>query len=395
MDILILSGHYPPDLGFANHTYFLSQALSSLPGVTVTVLVSGYLPKSATYYDKKVRVIMIKSANSGIKGLFTYNSSALRFLRKLLQKHQFDIIHSLHMYGYPAGIMKILRKSFVFVAKANSTWKGEARALSWYRTNSLIHNWKNDFFYKEYIVASFFEKWLFNKADEIISVSNEVKGEIVSEYKISPSKINTIYNGAPTEIIKADSNKINSDCDVTKILSVGRLVPRKGVEDLIISVYNLNKKGSNLSLDIIGEGYIKHDLVQLTKQLKMEGKIHFHGKLFSNQVNDFLNNATLAVVPSIYEPCSLFGLESLSHGCPLISSNVGGLSEILTDDHNVVFYRSGKVNDLTVKIQYLIKNTKLRQKMCEFGKRTIQEEFNWNETAKNTVALFEKILTKR
>ena len=42
------------------------------------------------------------------------------------------------------------------------------------------------------IVASFFEKWLFNKADKIISVSNEVKGEIVSEYKISPSKINTI-----------------------------------------------------------------------------------------------------------------------------------------------------------------------------------------------------------
>jgi glycosyltransferase involved in cell wall biosynthesis len=259
----------------------------------------------------------------------------------------------------------------------------------------LNHNWKNDFYHKEYIIASFFERWLFNKADEIISVSNEVKNEIVSEYKNSPSKINTIYNGAPAKISKTVPNRANIDRNTLNLLTVGRLVPRKGVGDLIRSVYNLRKKGINLSLDIIGEGYIKKDLMQLAKQFKLEGKIQFHGKLFPNQVSEFLNKATIAIVPSIYEPCSLFGLEALSHGCPLISSDVGGLNEILTDNHNVVFYRRGEVEELTTKIQYLIENTKLRQKLSECGIKTIQEQFNWNETAKNTVKVFEKILANR
>ena len=148
-------------------------------------------------------------------------------------------------------------------------------------------------------------------------------------------------------------------------------------------------------MDIIGEGYIKQDLIHFTKRLKLEGKVHFHGNLLPYHVNDFLNSATLAIVPSIYEPCSLFGLEALSHACPLISSNVGGLNEILTDELNVIFYKRGKINDLTAKIQYFIENTELRKKLSEFGTKTIQEQFNWNETAKNTANFFEKILAKR
>lgn len=111
----------------------------------------------------------------------------------------------------------------------------------------------------------------------------------------------------------------------TKIVFCGRLESVKGAGDAIKILQLLPP---TYSLDLIGDGFEKTDLISLTKKTKTEDRVIFHGWLSSVERDRILASSSVALVTSLWdEAFGMVGIEAFSQGTPVVAYNVGGVSE--------------------------------------------------------------------
>jgi glycosyltransferase involved in cell wall biosynthesis len=174
-----------------------------------------------------------------------------------------------------------------------------------------------------------------------IAVSKAV-GNFLIENKITrPEKLVVLYSGL--QIPKySPKEKLNSS---TKTIGfVGSLTERKGLQYLLQAIPKVisHFPAHKIKLIIIGDGPEKAILNSLAHQLKIEGDIYFTGSI--KNVSDFYPTFDLYIQPSLDEAFGFAVLEAMSYGLPVITSNVGGLPEILNiKNENNIFEKNGSV----------------------------------------------------
>ena len=104
---------------------------------------------------------------------------------------------------------------------------------------------------------------------------------------------------------------------------------------------------------------------------------------------DIYSKALALVHPSLMEGFSLTGLEAMSLGCPVISSNSSCLPEIY--QNSVLYFDPKDPKDLANQIIKLSKSIKLRNKMITLGHLQVAK-YSWNSTASKTLSIYQKIL---
>lgn len=187
--------------------------------------------------------------------------------------------------------------------------------------NNIIHKKLSEFFMK--------------KSDKIISLSELVKEDIMNNYLRDESKIHTIYNPCPFEIIKNRSlEKLDFNYEEKlfngelNLLTCGRLEKQKGQWHLIRIMAELIKKGLNIKLFILGQGSLENKLKKLVEDYNLEENVIFLG--FKKNPYKYIKKADLFVFSSIYEGLGNILLETLACQVPIISSNcLAGPAEIL------------------------------------------------------------------
>lgn len=179
-------------------------------------------------------------------------------------------------------------------------------------------------------------KFVHNRANKIIVVSEFIKKSIVEEFKIEKQKIETIYNPYDIDEIELESQKLDAkdmelfQKDTFKFISVGRIAYQKGFWHLIKAFNELNKKTSNIELFIVGRDESDGQAERLVKKMGLENKIHFLG--YQKNPFKFVKSCDVYVLSSLYEgfPNSL--VEAMALGKPVIATNCkSGPSEILSD----------------------------------------------------------------
>jgi len=116
------------------------------------------------------------------------------------------------------------------------------------------------------------------------------------------------------------------------VLFVGKLAHFKGVDVLIeaIRLYE-NEYPKDITTIIAGDG----ELATSLKKQAQDGNLHdlhFMGHLNSTQLRELYSTADVSLVPSRREPFGLVAIEALACGCPVIATNQGGLTDIITDE---------------------------------------------------------------
>ena len=76
---------------------------------------------------------------------------------------------------------------------------------------------------------------------------------------------------------------------------------------------------------------------------------------------------------------------------PVIATNCNPIERIINETKSGLIYKSGDAKDLADKVIQLYKNEKLRKEMGENGKKAVIEKYNWENTSKNLIELYEKI----
>lgn len=162
-----------------------------------------------------------------------------------------------------------------------------------------------------------------------------------------------------------------------RLMTTGRIVEKKGIEYVIDAINILKEKHPTLEYHIVGDGYYKQKLEQKVEHLGLEKWVHFFGTYNHDELVDILKSTHIFVSPSVTaknknqdaNPNVL--KEAMALGLPVISTNHGGIPEMITDgiEGYLVLERDSKA--LAEKIDYLISNPGLWKEMGLAGRKKV------------------------
>ena len=187
--------------------------------------------------------------------------------------------------------------------------------------------------------------------DQFVGVSKNTAFEIVRDFGPRvQSKTTTIYNGVNLSKIKKrnrvkDSGPLGDGYNrPLKFLVVSHLRHSKGIQDLIQAVAVLKSEDNfDLIIDIYGDGPYRQSLEKMTSDLGVSSHFKFMG---SADVSEVYRDYDCLIHPSHMECMSLTLLEALTAGLWVITTEVGGTTEIITHEQNGWLYEAGKTSEL-------------------------------------------------
>jgi len=168
--------------------------------------------------------------------------------------------------------------------------------------------------------------------DILITPSNYTKNSISRDLDLRTA---TIPNFVPEPADNGESSGFSNF-----FLYAGVLEKHKGVLNLI-NIYKEISGKVDAKLVIAGDGVLKHEIEEFVKRSELEGKVILLGWVNRDSLCRLLRDATALIVPSICpENCPLTALEALSVGTPVITSSIGGLTEIIERIDEGLLYES-------------------------------------------------------
>lgn len=146
------------------------------------------------------------------------------------------------------------------------------------------------------------------------------------------------------------------------ILFVGQLINGKGLDALLKS---MKKVPEDYNLVVVGTGKQEEYFKHYAKELGIKNRVEFVGKASHEELMTHYKNAYCVVIPSrAPETFNLVGIEAQKVGVPVIASDVGGVSQWLKDDINGLLAQANDIKDLQDKINLLISDKQLHQRIC-------------------------------
>lgn len=248
-----------------------------------------------------------------------------------------------------------------------------------------IPNWRWKFYYNLAESAA-------RKADQVITISQCSKNDIVKFLEIKEEKIKTIYLGRPV-LEKENQAGLNKYSIKNKyIFYIGGFDYRKNVVKLIDSYKIFCESNDNIDLVIAGKlpkqpNPIALDVEKKVKELGLQDKVRFIGYVADENLPELYKNAAVFVFPTLYEGFGLPVLEAMTYGCPVITSNNSSIIEITSEAALLVNpYNS---EDIAKAIEKVLSDEKLRQAMIQKGIENAQR-FSWEKCAIETLRVFDK-----
>ena len=177
------------------------------------------------------------------------------------------------------------------------------------------------------------------------------------------------------------------------ILSVGRLVEKKGYDILMKALSKIDTK-INWKLDHVGDGPLKVEIRNLANKLNISNKINWRGSLNHNEIVDLYKSSHIFILPSIITnsgdrdglPNVL--MEAQSQGLPCISSNLPSIKELIVDSKHGLLCEPGSVEQITDSITELINSPKKRKYIGLNGQKLVKEKFDVNPGIEKIYNLF-------
>ena len=234
-------------------------------------------------------------------------------------------------------------------------------------------------------------KFVLKRAEKVIALTKNMQKKIKKDYKIDSI---VIYNGidiSKYKLNKAELKKRFKLKDEKVIIYIGTLKKVKGVEYLIKSFKNINKKFQNTKLWIIGDGSERRNLEALTKKLNLQNKITFFGKKSNDKIPKYAIASDILVLPSLSEGFPMAILEAMASGLPIVASNVTGVSEIIKDKINGFLVKPKNSKEIAEKVSIILKNKNLQSR---FRKNNLKEvkKYSWKKTGNQLEKVYKQIL---
>lgn len=141
--------------------------------------------------------------------------------------------------------------------------------------------------------------------------------------------------------------------DANRIVFVGRLTTEKQIDVILRAIANLDP-ALDVRFDIVGSGDQRRNLENLTAELGLTERVHFHGHTTDEELRSLLTNASVFAIASIAELQSIATMEAMASGLPILAADAVALPHLVHDGENGYLFRPGDVDDLTAKLTTML-----------------------------------------
>ena len=242
--------------------------------------------------------------------------------------------------------------------------------------------------------GSLLTRFIIRRADQIVVVSSDLRNKLLALCPEAEPKLQVATMGVSIKRTKtaAGTESVEEGPTTGAILFVGRLIEIKGLEVLLRAI-----EGERWRLLIAGEGKLRFVLEQVAAELRVDAR--FLGHVDAEERRRLFRVADVVVIPSLVlengrtEGTSVVCLEALAAGCPVICSRVGGLAEIIVDGENGLLVEPGDHRRLREKLNVVMGDTQLRQKLSLSARRTAVT-YDWSKVGARFAEIIEGSITK-
>lgn len=386
MKILLCTQLYPPLL-YGGGEYIFSKWAQELARRGHEVSVITQRIEGTKRFEKKggIKIYRVEPKLSYSGALYTIGlRKNLGFLFSCFNKilkigKDYDIIHSNTFVPAIAGqyASRILKKPHiitihdVYLQQDKKFWSQWAEQR---KINPLIK-----------IMGPFLEKSVLRLNPNLIhTVSETSKNDLIS-CKIPEQKIRIIPNGIDLkeyEIPKA-SKKAGQFC------YIGRLVFYKNLETVIRAIKTINCR-----FLIAGVGPDEERLKKLAKELGIEKKVIFLGRISNNEKIKLLKESRFLVQPSVIEGFGITIIEAFACKTPVISSNVMPLPELVKDNLNGFTVPAFGIQEWKKTIKIMLKSPNLCKKLGNNSYKFVKDNYSIEKVVDKLESLYEELINE-
>ncbi len=179
-----------------------------------------------------------------------------------------------------------------------------------------------------------------------------------------------------------------------RILTIGRLIPRKGFQFLIRALPQIVENAvHDFEIEIVGDGPYQKELLKLAADLDVAKHIRFAGSVPYSELPQKYRDADIFILPSLAEGMPLVVLEAMGTGLPIAASRVQGIEELVAEDVNGALFDPGDADGLARSLVKLINAGKGR---IEMGRASVErvKPYDWKHIADAYLALYADILAE-
>ena len=302
-----------------------------------------------------INLEFMKPDGSRFGNIFRFISGSIH-LANLMARNKFDIIETFTHHSNIIGLpLAWLTGISVRIGSHHGKITGFPKYLDWLHTR---------------IVNS-------SITTKIIAVSNAVEKDAIAS-RIKHDKIVVIPNGIIVpEVNNLDSTYLKKELNLSDrnkiLLTAGRLTYEKGHVFLLRSLPKILEVFPEIILVIAGDGVLRSDLEREAKELNISNQVYFLG--FRKDVPRLLASADLFILSSRSEGLPMVILEAMGVGIPILSTDVGGIGEVIRDGINGRLVKSESELQLAKAVIEIFENEPERKKYISAGRELVESRY--------------------
>jgi len=292
-----------------------------------------------------------------------FDLRAIFFLRRLIQREEYDIIH-FHTKR----------------AHALALWLGRPCAKTRYVVTRrmdypVTRNWYNDRLYNR-------------RVDGVVAISQRI-AEVLLEAGVKKEKIRVIHSGIDASPF-LQLREAKRDSDLPVLGTVATLEKRKGHRFLLEAAALLKRQGFRAKYRFAGEGGETNSLQKMAVELNLQDEVVFMG--FVLDIPDFLSESDIFVLPSLYEGLGISILEAMAAGKPVVATRVGGIPELVEDQVTALLVPPKEPSALARAISQLFSDRAGARRMGERARERVRHHFTIEQMAKKNEDYYYELL---
>ncbi len=398
----MLSWEYPPHIvgGLGAHVAALAPALARA-GAEVHVVTPRWKGGAAqeTIGAKKTRgrasASMVYRVDPPVAGLTNFFADVQQTNLNLEEQGHalfdqlggFDVIHAHDwLVAWAAASLKRLHKT-PLLATIHATERGRGRGFLGGETSHSINGT---------------EWWLTYEAWRVIATSRFMADEVKAYFNVPPDKIDIVPNGVDASPFDAldgiDLAAFRARWarpDERIVFYVGRVVQEKGAHLIVEAAPRILAEIPQTKLIIAGTGSMRDHIIWRAQQLGIADRVVAAGFITDADRDRLLKVADAAVFPSLYEPFGIVALEAMAAKCPVIVSDVGGLSEVVSHEVTGITVYPDNIESLAWGILRTLNDPAAAKARAAKAYRMVKKEYSWDRIAERTVEVYARLIRER
>jgi glycosyltransferase involved in cell wall biosynthesis len=233
------------------------------------------------------------------------------------------------------------------------------------------------------------ERRAVRQATRVVVVSHAMARRTIAA-GVPAASVRVIHNAALFEAPDLGATPAAAANGIHVVSVAGRLSPEKGVDVALRAHAHVRACRDDVRLAVAGDGQEAARLKRLATELGIESSIDWLGHLAD--VRPLYRKTTILLLPSRSEGLPNVALEAMAHGVPVVAAAVGGVPELITDEHSGLLVEAEDAPAMAARIVRLLDDASLRERLGEQGRKEVGARFSLEARVRELSSMYQDVV---